>query len=233
MNILTIADCFPNEQSCVEILERVKWQGVPRCPFYGSEDGERKRESELVGRWNCHNCLSSFKVTSGTMVQGTKISLRKWFIATAILQNAKKSVSSCQLARDLDINQKTAWCLAMRIRRAMKEQPGLLHGIVEADETYLGGKPRYPKPGRTGMAHQLPIIGAVERDGKVKAEPSPKVTTKLINAFLRRKIDPRSVLVTDMYPVYNEVRDWVRHLGINHSEGYVQDGIHTNTIEGF
>ena len=235
MNVLEIARKFPTQESCIEHLERIKWNGKPCCPYCKSDDVARKNEAHQVGRWNCHNCLSTFKVTAGTVFQGTKIPLQKWFAAIAILLNAKKSVSSCQLARDLDLKQQTAWYMAVRIRRAMTQDSTLLRGIVEADETFLGGRPHGPKlPGQRRESKKTPVIGAVERDGKVKATPSPRVTTKLINYFLRRHIDPRAMLITDRYPGYNEVRDWIWHETINHSQEYVRDGyVHTNTIEGF
>ena len=175
---------------------------------------------------------------SGTIFQGTKVPLQKWFAAIAILLNAKKSVSSCQLARDLDLTQPTAWYMGVRIRRAMANDGAFLSGIVETDETYIGGKPRKDNEhggpsGPRRKSTKLPIVGAVERDGKVNAMPMPRVTTRLINAFLRRNIDPRSILMTDMSVMYNEVRDWMHHMRVNHSERYVYGAIHTNTIEGF
>ena len=239
MNILEIARKFPTQESCIEHLERFKWDGKPYCPHCKSYEVARKNEAHQVGRWNCHNCLSTFKVLSGTIFQGTKVPLQKWFAAIAILLNAKKSVSSCQLARDLDLNQKSAWYLAMRIRKAMNDDSALLSGIVEADESYIGGKPRGKNNPRGGTGtrgrgtKKLPVLGAVERGGKVKASPSPRVTAQHINAFLRRNIDPRALLMTDQFAGYNEVRDWMMHFSVDHSKRYVDGAIHTNTIEGF
>ncbi len=234
MNLIAIVQQFPTQEACIEHLERIKWNGTPVCPYCDSEKVARKKERNHVGRWNCRNCLSSFKVTSGTIFQGTKIPLQKWFAAIAILLNAKKSVSSCQLARDLELTQQTAWYMAMRIRKAMTDDGALLRGIVEADETYIGGKPRGPRlPGQRRESKKTPVIGAVERGGKVRAEPAPRVTTKLINYFLRRNVDPRSMLVTDYFSGYNEARDWIYHERINHSIEYVDGHVHTNTIEGF
>lgn len=213
-------------------MEQVKWGDKPYCPYCGSFDVGRKVEKNYLKRWNCYACTSTFRVMTGTIFQGTKISLQKWFAAIAILLNAKKSVSSHQLARDLDLNQKTAWYMAMRIRKAMTDDGDILHGIVEADETFLGGKPRGPK-GNRKKSEKTPVLGAIERGGKVKAAPTPRVTTKLINHFLRRNVDPRSVLITDYWPGYNEVRDWMQHMRINHSKEYVRGDVYTNTIEGF
>lgn len=172
-----------------------------------SEDVARKRENQLVGRWNCHNCLSSFKVTSGTIFEKTQTPLTKWFAAIAILLNAKKSVSSCQLARDLDLSQKTAWRIAHKIRAAMKADTEMMRGVVEADETYIGGR----GGGRQWRKHKKAVLGVVERGGDVRAIPAPHVTTKLINMFLSRNIDPRAMLVTDYWRGYNETDDWIHH----------------------
>ena len=103
----------------------------------------RKKE-DGVGRWNCNECNTSFKVTCGTVFHGTKIDLQKWFLAISLILNAKKGLSSHQLARDLGLNQKTAWYILTRIRAEManKTNPIVLQGIIEADETFIGGKPR-------------------------------------------------------------------------------------------
>ena len=140
MNDISIVQQFGTQKSCIELLERVKWQGKPVCPFCKSDSVARKTEKHHIGRWNCHNCLSTFRVMHGTIFERTKIPLPKWFAAIAILLNAKKSVSSYQLARDLHLTQPTAWYMAMRIRRAMQEDGAFLREIVEAGEAYLGGR---------------------------------------------------------------------------------------------
>ena len=234
MNILSIAQRFPTQESCIEHLERIKWNGKPQCPYCNSEKVARKTEALHVGRWNCHNCLSTFKVLSGTIFQGTKIPLQKWFAAIAILLNAKKSVSSYQLARDLDLNQKTAWYIATRIRKAMTGDSALLRGIVEADETYLGGKPRHKgqsKPGRG--TNKLPILGAVERDGKVIAAKMEHLSAGKIKNFLMAHVNRDAMLITDQYRAYAPMDYVLDRKTINHSVEYVNGILHTNTIEGF
>ena len=91
----------------------------------------RKADGHRIGRWNCHGCKSSFNVLSGTIFERTKLELRKWFLAISLIVNAKRSISSHQLSRDLDLNQKTAWYMATRIRRAMVEEGELLSGVVK------------------------------------------------------------------------------------------------------
>ena len=143
MNLITIFSRFPDQQSCITHLEQIRWPEQAFCPLCGSDHVARKVENEVVGRWNCHKCKSSFNVLSGTIFKGTQVPLQKWFLAIGLMVHAKKSLSSCQLARDLEMNQKTAWYMQQRIRAAMAGDQGeLLQGIMEADETYLGGKPR-------------------------------------------------------------------------------------------
>ena len=182
MSLIEIYTRFPDHEACLEHLELLRFGDTPACLHCGSVSVGRKADGDRVGRWNCHDCHSSFNVLHGTIFQKTKIPLQKWFLAIALYLKAKKSISSHQLARDLNLNQKTAWYLGMRVRTALAEKtmPGLLSGIVEADETYVGGKPRRhgpntptgAKPGRG--TSKLPVVGVVERGGRVVAKPVHK-----------------------------------------------------------
>ena len=134
MNLIAVLARFPDQESCIEHLERVRWQNKPICPHCECLHIKRKKENGVgrVGRWHCPHCNASFKVTHGTVFQGTQIALQKWFLAIALLLNAKKSLSSYQLSRDLDVTQKTAWFLLCRIRAEMakKTSSTLLQGII-------------------------------------------------------------------------------------------------------
>ena len=240
MDLIKVFQRFPDHESCIEHLERVRWHHTPACPLCGSVTVARKADGDRIGRWNCHGCKSSFNVLSGTIFQKTKVPLQKWFLAISLVLNAKKSLSSYQLARDLDLNQKTAWYLVMRVREAMVEEGDLLTGIVEADEAYIGGKPRQrnrrddDKPNTRGRGtDKLPIIGAVERGGKVVAQPSMRVNTAALTEFLSRNVDPAALLVTDTWIGYNQMRRLMRHVTVDHSTMYADGLTHTNTIEGF
>lgn len=240
MDIIKVFQRYPTHESCIAHLEKVRWGNDPECPFCQSKHVARKSETGRIGRWNCHDCHNSYNVLHGTILQGTKVPLQKWFLAISIVLNAKKSLSSCQLARDLDLVQSTAWRLAMKIRGGMVEDGTLLTGIVEADETYLGGKPRKGanakpkgKNPRGRGTKKLPVVGAVERNGKVRAAPAPLVTAKTLKAFLQQRISPDALLFTDQYPGYARVGDWIRHATIDHTQGYVDGIVHVNSIEGF
>ena len=102
MDLISVFKQFPDHESCIEHLERVRWPHAPACPICGAMNVGRKADGRRVGRWNCHTCHASFNVLSGTIFQKTKIDLQKWFLAISLLINAKKSVSSYELARDLE-----------------------------------------------------------------------------------------------------------------------------------
>lgn len=242
MNLMAVMSRFPTHESCIAHLETVRWRNKPKCPYCESDDVARKRENNLVGRWNCHSCKSSFNVLAKTMFQGTKVSLQKWFVAIALMMNAKKSLSSCQMGRDLDLNQGSAWYLMQKIRAEMgRKSSDLLQGIIEADETYIGGKPRRSnirednEPSKRGRGtSKTPILGMIERGGEVKAQVAPNLTSKDIIEFVTDSVDPDgSVLITDEFRAYRAIRPMIPHRVINHRERYVEDYIHTNTIEGF
>jgi transposase-like protein len=247
MNLLTIFSRFPDQEACIEHLENVRWADDPYCPLCGATSVARKSESERVGRWNCHACKASFNVLSGTIFEKTKLPLQKWFLAIGIIVNAKKSVSSHQLARDLDLNQKSAWYMQQRIRAAMLTNEGeLLQGIVEADETYVGGKRRRPNrrdddngtgksAGFTGRGtKKVPVVGAIERGGRVVARVVENVGRASLERFIRGHVDgDGAVLMTDEWSGYGRLHKTMRHAVIRHSECYADGLLHTNTIEGF
>ena len=242
MNLISVFNQFPDQQSCIAHLEQIRWANDPFCPLCGDHDVARKVEAGRQGRWNCHGCKSSFNVLSGTIFQKTKIPLQKWFLAISLMANAKKSLSSHQLARDLELNQKTAWFMQQRIRAAMASDEGeLLQGIIEADETYLGGKPRHKgdnnKRGR-GASGKTSVVGAVEREGEVKATVTDDTKGATVLGFIEQSVEvEESSLITDEYKAYTNAYKLMPHRTVNHSaEEFVDPDdktLHTNTIEGF
>ena len=242
MNLLRVFTRYPDQESCIAFLEKVRWADSPHCPHCGCTHVARKQENGRVGRWNCHGCRSSFNVLSGTVMEKTQVPLQKWFAAFSLMVNAKKSLSSHQLGRDLDMNQRTALFMQERIRASMLNgQKELLRGIVEADEVYIGGKPRKgckredDKPNKRGRGtKKTPVIGAVERGGKVVAKVSHDLTGKGLLEFLKQNVERYgTLLITDELTAYNLAKKFFMSATINHSERYVDGETHTNTIEGF
>jgi len=253
MNIIEIFQTFRTDEQAIEFLEGVRWKGNPVCPYCASERvGAHASTDRLRSRWQCHGCRRSFAVTVGTLFHGSHKSLREWFLVIALMLDAKKSASACQIARHTGIRRPTVWSMMQRIRAAMAasdEQAGLLHGIVEADETYVGGKPRkgnkrdknndLPPPSKNPRGRgtrKTPVIGAVECGGNVVARVTNPdgLSAKGINRFMAEHVDPEgTLLITDQYKGYQRVDADAVHAIINHAREYVNGIIHTNTIEGF
>lgn len=246
MNIVKIYQQFPTESDCIAHLESVRWGGKPICPYCGSD---RSTPLPNEQRHHCNACNTTFSVTVGTIFHHTHLDLQRWFLAVSIVLNAKKGLSARQLARDLEVNKNTGWRMGMQIRKAMAEgeQRELLKGLVEADETYIGGKPRKGNTGSGGKGPgrphkrgrgttKVPVVGMVERGGRVAAKvvKSRKVNAKTLSALVRRNVDiSGATLITDEWRGYIGISQFMPHQTINHQVWYVDGDIHTNTIESF
>jgi len=239
MNIIQVYKQFPTEEDCICHIENVRWNGKPVCPYCASE-----RVSANEHRHHCNNCNTSFSVTVNTIFHHTHLPLQKWFVAISLVLNAKKGISARQLARDIEVNRNTAWYMGMRIRNAMFEQGDLLRGIVEMDETYVGGKPRKgntkgPRGGtlpRGRATDKIPVVGIVERGGRIVAKPvdKSKLKYKSLSKMVREHVDINdAMLITDEYKAYFRIKNFMPHAVINHQACYADGEIHTNTIEGF
>ena len=245
INIVNLFYSFKTQEQAIEYLETVRWKGQPVCMYCGSLSvGPHASSDRSMRRWQCRDCHSAFSVTVGTIFHRTHVPLRSWFLVLALMLNAKKSASAYQIARDLGMRRPTIWSMMHRIRVAMassQDQLDLLHGIVEADETYIGGKPRksnkrdYTDPPKRGRGtKKTAVIGMVERGGRVVATADCKLTSKGISQFVSRYLDKEaSLLVTDEYPGYRAVGRTVRHAVIQHATQFAEGLTHTNTIEGF
>jgi transposase-like protein len=245
VNIVRIYQLFPTEADCIAHLEKVRWKGKPVCPYCGSD---RATAAPAEQRYHCNNCKTSFSVTVGTIFHHTHLPLQKWLLAVSIVLNAKKGLSARQLARDLEVNKNTGWRMGMQIRQAMGEraQRELLTGVVEMDETYIGGKPRKGNTGSSGQdggnksqrgrgTKKTPVIGMLERGGRVKTQVVKKtdLTAKKLAALVRRNVDTENaILHTDQYQGYAGVKRFMEHRVVNHAIEYVaKDGTHINGLK--
>ncbi len=230
MNIIQIYKQFPTHESCLRYLEKVKWGNTPICPYCKSPNST-PMDKEL--RHHCNNCNTSYSATVNTIFHKTKADLQKWFLAISLILNAKKGISARQLARDLEVNKNTAWYMAMRIREAMLQDRELLNGIVEVDETYVGGKSR-PDSKRGRGTSKSPVVGIAQRGGRVTASKVKKVGAKSLSRVVRENVYVRSAtVITDQFRGYVKLKNFVDHKSINHSANWAAGNIHTNTIEGF
>jgi len=240
MDIIEVFKKYPTQDDCIKYLEQVRWQDKPICPYCGSKS-QTSIENGL--RHHCNTCNTSYSVTVGTIFHDSRLPLQKWFLALGLILNAKKGVSSRQLSRDLKVNKNTAWYLGMRIRKAMTQtdQRQLLIGVVEMDETYVGGKPRKGdnngEPRKRGRGtKKTPVVGMIERGGKVRAQvvKNEKLSKKTLESLVRKNVDTEnSVLMTDEYKGYLGIDTFMEHKVIRHQKWYVDGDIYTNSIESF
>ena len=238
MNIIEVYKKYPTQKDCIEHLELIRWRGEPSCPYCKSLNATSMPKEN---RYHCNSCNTSYSVTVSTIFHKTKVDLQKWFLAISIILNAKKGISARQLARDLEVDKNTAWYMQMRIRKAMFEQKDLFEGIVEADETYIGGKNKNrhnDKKVQNGQGRntkdKTPIFGILERGGKIKAVKVKDVTSKTLKRIINESVSKESTIITDEWKSYSSLHNKYEHMVIAHCKGEYVNGIaHTNTIEGF
>ena len=240
MEIMEVIKQFSTQEACVAYLEKIKWGHTPVCPYCKSVRST-KRKDPL--RHKCNKCNRSFSVLIGTIMESTKLPLPKWFAALCLILNAKKGISSLQLARDIGVNKNTAWYLQKRIRQAMSEDDTLLAGLIEADESYIGGSLVHKHEKlkqdrqyhRAGMEHKTAVLGMLERKGKIIVKVLDKAWGKEIKPIIKKLIDPKSELVTDGFGGYKDLgQHFEKHVVLNRTKKIRRIGkYHTNTIEGF
>ena len=232
---------FSNANLAREHLETLHWPNGPVCPRCGETERVKRAggASTRPGVVQCAPCRRAFTVTVGTVMEDSKIPLNKWLLAFRLMAGSKKGMSAHQLHRSLGITYKSAWFLGHRIREAMNIAPeGPLGGpdsVVEADETYVGGKQR--NRATRAVKPKKAVVALVERDGRARSFHVANVNAKTLRPLLVTNIDRSSALMTDESPVYTRMgREFAYHGKVNHSAGeYVTTGgwKHSNTAENF
>ena len=235
--------CRLTEEQALSILEDIRWPDGPVCPHCGSVRVTRlKSDCQKVrdGLIQCNDCRKQFTVMVGTIMHRSHITYRQWIQAFHSMCSHKKGVSALQLQRNLGLHSyQSAWHLGHRIRLAMQKDPLLsqLKGIVEVDETYIGGK-AHGKRGR-GAANKTIIQALVERGGKVKAKPVKTISTKELQTAIRKNVSNNSTIITDELPSYNGIgKTFIGgHKTFDHSKGQYAKGkyrqIHVNSAESY
>jgi transposase-like protein len=252
MNLIDVTQQFATDEQCLAYLEQMRWpDGKVRCPVCGNDHISRiTRKSQTKNvRKSLYQCLEptckqQFSATSGTIFNDSHLPLNKWFMALAIVVDAKKGISANQLKEHLGIGSyRTAWYMAHRIRKAMEDGEGIkLIGTVEIDETYIGGKSK--RRGGGGVRNQKPrnekfdmVLGLRERKGRVKYVHVPDGKRDTIKKVIDKHVGPGVQRVyTDSAAIYDfSIHETLRkkHRKVNHSIQWVVPGskIHTNTVE--
>jgi transposase-like protein len=237
------------EEEARTILESIRWPNGPICPHCGSDNiTHLKAGKARDGVIQCNACRGQFTVTVGTVMHRSHITLRQWVQAFYSMCSHKKGVSALQLQRNLGLHSyQSAWHLAHRIRLAMAEDPlaSKLQGMVEVDETYVGGKPRKGQKDELGNpvknkrgrgTKKTPVVALIERDGRAKTRVVENVTADTLKDAIRENVSKQSTIMTDELPAYNGIGQEFAggHQTVNHSvREYVRGLFHTNTGESF
>jgi transposase-like protein len=231
---------FHDEDAARADLEAVRWPDGVYCAYCGSFEHVKALGGKSMGPgwYHCGACRKKFTVRVGTVLERSHIPLHKWRLAFQLLCASKKGMSSHQLARMLGVTYQTAWFLTMRIRESMSNPNGGALGgknkVVEADETYVGGK----AANRKGyVPPKAPVLALVERDGSVRSFHVANVTAKTLRPIIVKHVSRASFMMTDESVVYPAIgREFSGHGTVNHSaQEYVRTGgfHHTNTVENY
>ena len=232
---------FSNIDNCIEYLAARRWPKGVICPTCGSDRVSSFNTKRRT--WTCskHHPRREFSVKIGTIFEDSPIGLDKWLAAVWMLANCKNGISSYEVARDLNVTQKTAWFMLHRIRLALHENnPGDLGGEVEVDETFIGGKARNMHLSErkrritgTGGKDKAIVFGALERGGKVIATPINDRKKEGIHTQVKAHVKAGSALYSDALRSYDGLAQYYAHEVIDHAEKYVDGKVHTNGLENF
>ncbi len=231
---------FSDLDVATEFVANLRWPDGPVCPRCGLVD--RKHYFLKTRRvWKCRSCKKQFSVKVGTIFEDSPLGLDKWLPAVWLIANCKNGISSYELAKDLGIQQKSAWFMLHRIRLAM--QTGTfekLSGQVEADETFIGGKARNMHKSKRkekitgrGASGKVAAMGLLERHGKVKTKIVPDTSSRTLQVEIRENVEPGSEVHTDALRSYRGFDpEFIRNV-VDHAERYVDGHVHTNGLENF
>ncbi|WP_018620216.1 IS1595 family transposase [Spirosoma luteum] len=231
---------FPDELSCKRYIAKLRWNGQPVCPHCGNK---KKSYAFSNGDYKCATCRKHYTVRIGTIFEDSKVPLKKWLIAAYLITAHKKGISSHQLGRDLDVTQRTAWFMLHRLKHAMKTRTFdvPLEGVVEADETYVGGKERFKHKskrteGTQGRSTKVkaPVFGMVQRGGRIVAMTVETTSASTLLPIIEEHVAVGSKIMTDEFKAYMQLQRLYQHGVVRHGQGQYKSGeAHTNTLEGF
>ena len=241
MKTIDITRRFQTDEQCLDYIEKMRWPngevGCVHCGEIGRISKitrEKKGKNQRTRLYQCMACGKQFSATSGTIFNDSHLPLPKWFLAIALICEAKKGMSACQLQRHLGVNYRTAWYLAHRIREAMQDGADLLSGTVEVDETYVGGKVKRKGKPYVQKEKKDVVIGLIERGGKLRLVHVQDNKMSIIEPVIEKHVSPDALLQTDdsaIYHIIGKRRFPGRHRTINHISSYGIGENHSNTIE--
>lgn len=212
---------FPDEQSCIDYLEQLIWAETPVSPF----DPESRVYKCARNKYKCKSSGKYFNIKTGTFLENTKIPLQKQLFALWIVTSRKKGISSTQLSRDINVTKKTAWFLLMRIRKCFGiENNNELEGILEADESFYGGKNKNRHANKKvknsqgrSFKDKTPIVGLIQRGGKMTAVVTKDTQKDSIQPIIRKYVAKGSTLISDDWKGYHGIESHAHHYCIKHA----------------
>jgi len=236
VNLCTLIEQFGSENKCREYLEALRWPDEISCPRCASNRISRIKERN---QFDCDGCRYQFSVTAGTIFNDSHLPLWKWFLCVYLLCESKKGMSANQIKRTIGVSYKTAWYLCHRVRAAMKEvNPEPLDGILEMDETFIGGKYRGHDARRNRLKNKEVVVGIKQRGGDLRFFHAEDVKSGTLAKYIKENLSADvEVIMTDEWQAYPKaIRDsgieGIEHKTVNHFDGiYVDGDITTNGIE--
>lgn len=230
---------FPDDAACLDYIfdQRFPKGGECKC---GKVDTFYRVEARRC--YSCANCGHQIHPCEGTIFHKSRTSLRTWFFAMFLMTASKNGVSAKELERQLGVTYKTAWRMGHQIRKLMSQGGNMLSGVIEMDETFVGGKRanmHYKKQQTlkqgTGPINKTAVFGMIERGGEIKAGVVPDVKIGSLLPKIVQHVEAGSIIHTDEQPAYRTLNAvGFKHSMISHGQGeYVRAEVHTNSIEGF
>jgi transposase-like protein len=230
---------FPDDAACLDFVFKTRWPDGGTCKC-----GKKDCFYPVKGRrsYACSWCGYQISPTAGTIFHKSETSLKSWFFAMFLMSSSKNGVAAKELERQIGVTYKTAHRMGHKIRQLMQSGGDMLCGVVEADETFIGGLAKNMHRAKrkaaikgTGGATKTPVIGILERGGNVRAKVVNEVATHVVLPNILDNVKKGTVICTDEYNGYKLLtKAGYNHFRISHSSRrYVRGQVHTNSIEGF